>query len=1046
MQIIMRGSMHAQALMTLALTLNLSPTIAKSGNSISSANYGYSFLGLQQTIRGKILDEQGQAIGGVTVRNLTAGTTAQSAPDGNFSIAAKPGDQLEFSSIGFDRQTVSVNGSAPLAITLVNRSTVLEDVTVTGYTNYSRKQSANVSTTVKAKDLEQVPMASVDQMLQGRVPGMSVMASSGQPGATASVVIRGVGSINGISDPLYVIDGIPIATSELKNFSANDFESVNVLRDATGKSLYGSRGSNGVIVITTKKGKSGQLTVNFNSQYGLSKLTRPKFQMMNTQQRLQFEEELGAFVDPDNNEGIGPGWTYSPKNPDVAGGTAAYKARAAQILDSLRGINVDWRGYFFRNGKFMDQQVNVSGGGEHVRFYSSAGYYKQEGVAVRSGLDRYTLKNNLDFDKGKLSGGVNVTLGYTNSKFTEGVGASRVGSSMASVYYALPYEYPYAPDGTLIHFGNEDDYFILDQREGSAGLERLLNSSSSSELFNTNVGLNLNYQLLPTLKVHTRLGIDYNTTTGQDYINPDSYYGSRDRDPTLGGKGLFAEDNLRSTNVISTTGLTYQNTFYERHNLELSAYFEYLYRRNRAFGYKGYGIDSRLPENPNGVTVSPAYLPAILGGRTKYALASYMALGRYTYDNRYSLTASYRYDGSSRVAEANRWHGFYSFGANWNIKEEEFLKSNEFIQGLSLRASYGTTASTINGDFNYLATFRKDITYGGETAIRPYDPGNPNYDWEYVDEFNAGFDLELFPSKRLRVAMDYYNKITKNMFFDQPISLTSGFLDRKLPLSTGKMRNRGLEMSLSGDVVKTADWGLTLGVNASYNKNTILYLSDALTEVLDGDTRIMRVGLPYGTYYAPEWAGVNPQTGDAQYYNRDGSITTEYDETAQAVTKSGSMFPKWVGGFNTTIRWKNLSLDALFAFVSDVRRWNNEDFYNENSGYMTSNQSIRMLSDRWKQPGDNAILQRIDIPRNYTSKDIQDASFLRLRNVNLVYQFPKTLFGDQKVIKGARIFFQGQNLLTWTSWRGLDPENSEGISRFNYPAPRTYTAGFSVNF
>ncbi|MNE30811.1 TonB dependent receptor [compost metagenome] len=208
----------------------------------------------------------------------------------------------------------------------------------------------------------------------------------------------------------------------------------------------------------------------------------------------------------------------------------------------------------------------------------------------------------------------------------------------------------------------------------------------------------------------------------------------------------------------------------------------------------------------------------------------------------------------------------------------------------------------------------------------------------------------------------------------------------------------------------------------------------------------MRVGLPYGTYYAPEWAGVNPQTGDAQYYNRDGSITTEYDETSQAVTKSGSMFPKWVGGFNTTVRWKSLSLDALFAFVSDVRRWNNEDFYNENSGYMTSNQSIRMLTDRWKQPGDNAILQRIDVPREYTSKDIQDASFLRLRNVNLVYQFPKTLFGDQKVIKGCRIFFQGQNLLTWTSWRGLDPENSEGISRFNYPAPRTYTAGFSVNF
>lgn len=1039
--------MHSHALVALALSLNLAPSIAVTRNSaIVSSNYQIQNANRQQTIQGKILDAKGKEIGGVTIRNMSTGVTAQSAADGSFTIVAKIADQLSFTSVGYDRQTVTINNFMPLTIALTNKSFVLDDVTVTGYTAYSRKQSANVSTTVKAKDLEQVPMASVDQMLQGRVPGMSVLASSGQPGATASVVIRGVGSINGTSDPLYVIDGIPIATSELKNYSANDFESVNVLRDATGKSLYGSRGSNGVIVITTKKGKSGQLSVNFNSQYGISQLTRPKFQMMNTQQRLQFEEELGPFVDPDKNKGIGPGWTYSPKNPNVVSGTSADQAKAAQILDSLRGINVDWRDYFFRTGKFMDQQINVSGGGEHVRFYSSAGYYKQEGVAVRSGLDRYTLKNNVDFDKGKFSGGVNVTLGYTNSKFTEGVGASRVGASMASVYYALPYEYPYAPDGTLIHFGNEDDYFILDQREGSAGLERLLNSSSSSELFNTNVGINLNYQLLPSLKVHTRLGIDYNTTTGQDYINPDSYYGSRDRDPTLGGKGLFGEDILRSTNVISTSGLTYQHTFDEKHNVEFSGYFEYLYRRNRAFGYKGYGIDGRLPENPNGVTVSPSYLPAILGGRSKYALASYMALGRYTYDNRYSVTASYRYDGSSRVAKANRWHGFYSFGANWNIKEEEFLKSNEFIQGLSLRASYGTTASTISGDFNYLATFRKDITYAGETAIRPYDPGNPNYDWEYVDEFNTGFDLELFPSKRLRMTMDYYNKVTKNMFFDQPISLTAGFLDRKLPLSTGRMRNRGVEMSISGDLVKTQDWAVTLGINASHNKNTILYLSDALTEVLDGDTRIMRVGLPYGTYYAPEWAGVNPQTGDAQYFNRDGTVTNQYDETSQAVTKSGSMFPKWIGGFNTSLRWKNLSLDALIAFVTGIRRWNNEDFYNENPSYMTSNQSVRMLTDRWKQPGDDAILQRIDVPREYTSKDIQDASFLRLRNLNLTYQLPKAWFGDLKIIQGARIFFQGQNLLTWTTWRGLDPENSQGISRFNYPAPRTYTAGFSVNF
>lgn len=230
------------------------------------------------------------------------------------------------------------------------------------------------------------------------------------------------------------------------------------------------------------------------------------------------------------------------------------------------------------------------------------------------------------------------------------------------------------------------------------------------------------------------------------------------------------------------------------------------------------------------------------------------------------------------------------------------------------------------------------------------------------------------------------------------------------------------------------------------NKNVILHVTDITDSYPDGDTRILKVGLPYGTYYAPDWAGVNPQTGDAQYYNLDGSITTTYNVNTQSTTNSGGLYPKLTGGFNTSINYKGFTASALLSFVSDVMRWNNEDFYNENQRYATSNQTVRMLEDRWKAPGDNAILQRFDVPRNFTSKDIQDASFLRLRNITLGYNVPKSILEKTKFVKNVRVFVQGQNLFTWTKWRGLDPENNSVSGRFQYPNTRTYTAGLNVNF
>lgn len=998
-------------------------------------NTKFSNLYLQQsTVQGQIIDEQGNAIPGVSIVVKGKSAKTLTSVNGEFSINATSGDELIISHLAYASKTVLVSSNRDLTIVLSSLDNAIEEVTITGYTDYSKGKSPSSTSLVKAADINQVPMSSLDQILQGKVAGMSVISSSGQPGQSASVVIRGIGSISGSTSPLYIMDGVPIEGGYFQTINPQDVESVNVLKDASAKALYGSRGSNGVIIITTKKGKQGRLAINYSSQYGTSKLTRPNFEMMDGRERLRFEEEIGLETGKD----IGPGWRFSPRNPYYNTQSSSWQQNADLILDSLQSVNTDWRDLFFQNANFMEQQVSLSGGNENVQTYNALSYWKEEGIVRETGMDRYTLRSNTNMNYGKVTAAFNLNLGYSNSRFTYNEGGTSVGSPMASVYYGLPYEYPYTADG-VFHATNEEITF-LDSREGSRGLDVLFGTSDKTQQIKAILGVNLAYAITPELKISTRAGIDLRNSADQVFINPSSYIGSRQS----GQKGSFGEGYRRNFNFVSTSGLTYKKQV-EEHEFEISGFFEYLFDNYRAFSYRGFGLDDRLPETPAAITVSAAFLPTLSGSRSASALMSYIGAGRYTYGNKYTFTGSYRYDGASlsSVPDKNRWHGFYSFGAMWDVKQEEFLQSSSLISDLRIRASFGQTASPFGSSFAYLPTYGVNTSYGGEQGIRPNNIGNPDFDWEYVDEFNTGFDLSLLESKRLNIEFDWYNRITKNMFINQPLSATSGASSALL--STGKMRNRGIELKISGDVIKTENITWNIAVNGGYNTNQILRVTDITDELPDGDTRIIKVGLPYGTYYAPRWAGVNPENGEAQYYNKDGSITNVYNEEEQAVPLNASLYPKLTGGISTSFNYKNLTVSGLFSFVSDVQRWNNIDFYNENQAYMTSNQSKRMLYDRWKKPGDNATLQRIDIPRNFTSKDIQDAAFMRLRNLKLAYNIPGTLF-KQSVFRSATFFAQGENLFTWTSWRGLDPENNRQYGRFEYPNARKYTIGVNVNF
>lgn len=1005
--------------------------------SKTTADNKIKIAALQRSVTGTVIDESGRPIAGVAVSVRNGNAATSTSAQGTFTIMASEGNELVFSHLSYFSQTVRIGQSGQLNVTLRLNDNLIEEVVVTGYTEYSRSKSTSATTLVNAGDINQVPMSSIDQILQGRVPGMTVAASSGQPGQGASVVIRGVGSISGSSSPLYIMDGIPIESGYFQTINPADIENINVLKDASAKALYGSRGSNGVIVITTKQGRAGRLSVNYSSQYGFSTLTQPTFEMMDTRERLRFEEEVGLETGRD----IGPGWRFSPKNPNYMAQSDSWRQTADRNLDSLGSVNTDWRDLFFQNGNFMEQQVSLSGGSENIKTYNSLGLWTEEGIVRETGLGRFSLRSNTNMDYGRFTAGINLNLGYSKSRFTYNEGGTGVGSPMASVYYALPYEYPYAADGSF--HATDADMPFLDTREGSRGIDVLYGTSDKTEQLKAILGVNMAYEITDGLSISTRAGIDFRNSTDQVFINPLSYIGSTQS----GQKGAFGEGLRRNFNVVSTTGLTYQKNI-DRHDFEVSGFFEYIESSYRAFNYRGYGLDDRLPETPAGITVSAAYLPGLGGGRAASAMVSYMGVGRYTYDNKYTATASYRYDGASlsSVPSKNRWHGFYSFGAAWDVKQEDFLRASDLISVLRLRASYGQTASPFGSSYAYLPLFSVNTSYGDEQAIRPTNIGNPDFDWEYVDEFNAGLDLSLFNTQRVMLTLDYYKKVTRNMFIDQPLSATAGAGSGGIiPLSSARLANQGVEFNLNGDVIQNTDFNWNIGINGAYNRNQILRVSDITDELPEGDTRYIKVGLPYGTYYAPLWAGVDPANGDALYYNRDGSITNVYNAEQQSVPLDASRYPTFTGGITSSVRWKELTLNALFSFVSDVQRWNNIDFYIETERYMTSNQSRRMLYDRWKKPGDIAHLQRIDLPRNYTSKDIQDASFMRLRNLKLNYNLTSSLLGT-RFINSINIFVQGENLVTWTNWRGLDPENDRQYGRFEYPNARKYTAGINVNF
>ena len=1014
-----------------------------------------------RTVTGKVTDANGSPISNVSViiKGTKVGTTTDA--EGNYSISVPASSRaLVFSSVDMLSEEISIGSKTTISPSLKGNEKALQEVIVTGYSREKKSQFSGAATVLSAKVVENVPVGSFDQMLQGRAPGLNVVSGSGQPGSSANITIRGIQSISGAGvQPLYVIDGVPIPSADFAGFNPNDFESITILKDAGAAALYGARGALGVIVITTKKGRPGKTTFTFRTQVGFTQAPTPSnFNMMNTAQALEYEERTGlagAAI-------TGPGWIYSKKNPNYALQTPTVQARQDFLLDSFRNIQPNYYNILFRQGISKTNELNLSGGSDKTRFFASLGVFDQEGIDLNSRLRRYSTRFNLDHTVGKLSFQFNNTAAYALTNLNEG---EWLGNSARNpfqiVWRAKPYENPFNATGKPV-FGSST---AASPKVIGNTLEGIQNSYWQDRQIKLNSGLTLAFKIVPSVTLKNVFGIDVASESGLRSVNANSFIGSLQAQ----NSGFLTEAYRLRANIVNTTSVIYSQKF-NKHEVETGAYFEVVRGYQRGLGFSLFNLDGRLNLTGQGagtipVGASPTYPQNASSSKSGFGIRSYFATGRYTYDDKYTVTGNVRRDGTSRIANPkNKEINTFSAGFIWNAIKEDFLANQNVLTDLKLRFSYGEVpniGSILPGTYgipgtlytvaNYLGpqlpVFGTSTAFVGSsiTGQVPTTSGNPDLRIERVEKTNLGVDFNFWKN-RARFTVDLYKNVTKDLFVSLPLGATTGFGLVNLPINAGTMSNKGLEFLASVDVVKTKDFDLTFGFNHAINVNKIVDLGP-VNEYPTG-TSIIRKGIPFGSHYTQNYLGADPATGKPMYERLDGTTTTNFGE-AGLFAKFGTYLPKHVGGFNADLRFKNFSISALFSYQFDVYRYDNVESWTTRgtAGFINAvNQNAILLTDQWQKPGDNKYYASPLFDRQFTSADVHDAKFLRFRNLTVAYQIPGVSLKGTQIFKTAKFYIQGQNLAIWSPWRGLDPEDNNNISLNEFPNPRMIVTGLDINF
>ena len=964
--------------------------------------------------------EDGEPVIGATVKvvgSQTAGTVTDI--EGRFSLSvSKPGVELEFSSIGMVSKRVKA--SENMTVVLQVDSHTLEQVVITGYGSAKKLGSVVGSiASVDKKKLESIVTPNFTDALAGQVSGLSVLSGAGDPSQSATIRLRGINSIQSSSQPLFILDGAPIDAAFYATLNPADIESITVLKDAASTAIYGARAANGVIVLTSKQGKySEQVSLSVRAQYGIAGPTSDGVEMMNSKQYVKFRDLIGQ-----------------PVSDEV------------RTLVDKYNINTNWRDEMIDNAApTLDVNATMQGGGQTVNYYISFNHHKQDGLIEMSKMHRNTLNARINARLNRF-----FKIGFTTNLGVQRYSQNAEWSATGTIYAAnplvfarkampfdTPYQYTIDENGKMIKgdraIGLKYSGIVMPwwyNAHRNYYRNKLTLNTSVTETFTPLEGLT--FQALQSIN-------------GLESMNHGSF---SPYDAFVDGMGNKI-DAMKGS-VSASSSRYYQFTL--SHTAEWRKQFGDHYvgillgeetRIERSRGLSAYSegqTDSRLLLLPHGTTVTPGDLGDSFGEEVANSL---FANAEYNYKEKYYVTGSIRRDGSSKFAPGHRWGTFWSAGAKWDLKKEDFLKDVEWLNDLSLSVNYGTTGNDSGtGSYGYFGSYGVGGLYNGESSLGIASMSNPDLTWETTAKWNVGLNFSIFDRAHFQV--DFYRNKSTDMLMSIPYSKTTGFSSGIGNVAA--MTNTGVEANVDVDILKTKDFYWSFKANVGYNKNEITELFQGRDEYVLANTGLkMAVGHAYGEFFQVRFAGVDPMTGAPLYYDKDGNKTKKFNEERDAVFLGKKRYAPWTGGFGTNFRYKNVSLIADFAWVAGKYMMINDDYFIANPQLATGwNQRVEMLNI-WTTPGQITDIPGAKYDVQFTDQMLQNASFLRMKTLSIQYEFPKKWMQATRYIKGVKVFGIARNLFTITPFEGYDPEPDQNLVQFNYPNTRQFVFGAEISF
>ena len=982
---------------------------------------GYLTKPLQdKLVRGEVTDAKtGETLPGVNIRiqGTNQGTTTD--VQGKYKISL-PSDLEEpvliFSFVGYLREQVPVNGRSEINVVLQPKIRKLDEVVVIGYGESSRKLLTSSISSIRSEDIENTISNGVQEVLQGKTSGVTVNRNSGTPGAAPTMSIRGISSISAGTQPLYVVDGIPVTSGDYsqismegQNISAiadlnpDNIKSVSVLKDASAAAIYGARAGNGVILIETKSGQSGETRYNFKAYNGMQEVYK-KLDVLNAAEWKEYVVNFPGVSDD-----------YSGIHPNL------------EQQWFTEGVNTNWLDKVLRAAPIQNYQLSASGGKKGMRFYVSGRYFKQKGVVIGTDYDKYNGRINVDYDLAdNLKIGAKITTTYSLNDRVRG--DQTVNGPLPNAISAPPV----APVRDSL--GN---YPLAGWWDNPVAVGREV--INQAETFHNISNIYGEYRITDNLKVKNQWGFDYYNLQERRF-EPSFVKSAKE------SNGYGADGSSNVFKLTQQTTLNYIKEIGEKH--KINALLGYSFEKWD--GKYLFMAGTQFPNDQLQYLESAAVIDeeATQSAFSESGLTSFFGRLKYNYGNKYLVNLTLRRDGSSNFGDNYRYAYLPAVSFAWRAIEEPFLKNQSLLSDLKFKFSYGLTGNDDIGAFGSLNLYSSGYNYYGQSGLIPTQIPNPDLKWETTSNYNAGLDIGLFNNRVLLSANYYYNHTT-DLLLARPVPLSSGF--GSMDANVGELENRGMEFELSTENVQgTFNW--TTDFNISFNRNKVLelYNDQPLTPGTRGNNAVI-VGEPIGIFYMYESLGVDPSTGELMLedVNNDGAIN---EKDRQIV---GSPQPDFTGGMTNNMSYKNLDLSFFVQFVSGNDLFNGVRQYAENMTITNDNQ-LSTIKDRWQEPGDQTYVPKLNGKYNntITSHYLEEGSFLRLKNVTLSYNLPIDKLGANNLIRSARIYLRGENLITVTPYSGMDPEVnysgvstiSRGVDFFTYPQVRSYTVGLNLKF